>query len=432
MIRAGYSLFLWLLLPLIALKLWLRSKREPGYSKSLGERFGRYAHAAPAPVIWVHAVSVGEVRASVPLVKVLRAEYPKCVILLTCMTAAGRDAIEQAYDGSVIGAFLPYDYPFAVRRFLDHFRPRLGILIETEVWFNVLAECRKRSVPVVLANARMSPSSARGYRRLSALTRPAFEGLAAVCAQSEADASRIASLGAHRVEVAGNLKFDVEHDPGLIEAGAALKRSFGGRKVLVLASTRDGEEALLLDSLKRQGFPPDLVLVVVPRHPQRFDATAALLSSAGFAYARRSERALEAGEAVLLGDSMGEMPTYYACADVAVVGGTLLPYGGQNLIEACAIGIPVIIGPHVHNFSEAARLAVASGAAVQVADADQAIGAALALLEDPVRRLAMSGAGLGFCAMHRGATKRHVAAIEKVCPPDFEARSTASATARRC
>ena len=413
MLRTVYSLVLWLAFPLLAIKLWVRSKREPGYSKGLGERFGRYKVVTTAPLIWVHAVSVGEVRASVPLVTALKSEYPEHVLLLTCMTASGREAIDQAYGESVLAAFLPYDYPFAVRRFLDHFRPRLGVLMETEIWINLLAECRRRSLPVVLANGRMSSNSATGYRRLSALTRPAFESLAAVCAQSESDANRIASLGAHHVSVSGNLKYDVQPDARLLAAGVELKRSFRQVKVLVLASTREGEEALLLDAL-RDGLAGDTLLIVVPRHPQRFDEVATLLAVAGLSFARRSRGESAAGKNALLGDTMGEMPIYYAAADVAIIGGTLMPYGGQNLIEACAIGVPVVIGPYVHNFSEAARLAVDSGAAIQVADAGEAIRSAVALLGDPVRRATMGKAGLAFCATHRGATGRHIAAIREL------------------
>ena len=421
MLRSGYSLFLWLAFPLLAIKLWVRSRREPGYSKGLGERFGCYKIEPNAPLIWVHAVSVGEVRASVPLVTALQKEYPEHVLLLTCMTAAGREAIEQVYGESVLAAFLPYDYPFAVRRFLDHFRPRVGVLMETEIWFNLLAECRRRSLPVVLANARMSSNSANRYRRLSALTRPAFESLAAVCAQSEPDANRIASLGARHVSVCGNLKFDVQPDARLLAAGVELKRLLEQKKVLVLASTREGEEALLLDALRGR-LAEDTLLIVVPRHPRRFDEVAALLAASGMSFARRSRGESTVGKKVLLGDTMGEMPIYYAAADVAVIGGTLLPYGGQNLIEACAVGVPVVIGPHVHNFNEATRVAVECGAAIQVADASDAIRSALALLDDRARREIMGKAGLAFCATHRGATGRHIVAIQDLLILDMETR----------
>jgi 3-deoxy-D-manno-octulosonic-acid transferase len=332
------------------------------------------------------------------------------------MTAAGRDAIDQAFGQSVIAAHLPYDYAFAVRRFLGHFRPSVGVLIETELWINLLAECRRRSIPVMLASGRMSQKSARGYRRLSGLTRPAFEGLAAVCAQTEDDASRIAALGAHHVSVAGNLKFDFVPDAGLLGAGGVLKSAWAPRKAILLASTREGEEIPLLQAFlaRRSGAP---LLIMVPRHPQRFESVAALITAAGMTYVRRSRREPIGPADVLLGDTMGEMATYYSAADVAIVGGSLLPYGGQNLIEACAIGVPVVIGPHVHNFSEAVRLAVEAGAAVQVSDAGEAIGVALELLGDPARCAAMGAAGLAFCAAHRGATAKHLAAVKSLLRP---------------
>ena len=415
MLRALYTAFLWLALPWIAFRLWLRSRKEPGYASNVAERFGVYTGKPGQPLLWIHAVSVGEVRASVPLVAGLKAAYPDYSVLVTCMTAAGREAVGQAYGDTVLCVFLPYDYPFAVRRFLDRFRPRLAVLIETELWINLLAGCARRSLPVVLANARMSADSARGYRRFAALTRPAFEGLAEVCAQSEADANRIAALGAHRVSVAGNLKFDVEADARALEAGAAFKSTLGGRRVLLLASTREGEERLLLDAFCARRTA-DVLLVVVPRHPRRFDEVAAAIAAAGLPLARRSRGESITGASVLLGDSMGEMPFYYAAADVAVIGGSLLPFGGQNLIEACAIGVPVVIGPHVYNFSEAARLALECGAAEQVPDAAAAANEALALLENPMRRKAMGEAGMALCASHRGATRRHLAALRKHLP----------------
>lgn len=423
MLRAGYSLVLWLAFPFLALRLWLRSRREPGFSRGLAERFGSYKIDSSPPLIWVHAVSVGEVRASVPLVSELRRSYPSHGLLLTCMTAAGRDAIHLAYGKSVLSAFLPYDYSFAVRRFLDRFQPRLGVLMETEIWINLLAECRRRSLPVVLANARMSSKSARGYRRLSALTRPAFESLCAVCAQSESDANRIASLGAHHVSISGNLKFEVRPDSRLVAAGLELKRAFGLRKALVIASTREGEEALLLEAF-RASVTDDLLLILIPRHPRRFEAVAALLAEKGFSFARRSRGESESGKTVLLGDTMGEMPTYYAAADVAVIGGSFLPYGGQNLIEACAVGVPVVIGPHAYNFSEATYAAVQIGAAIQVATPIEAIRSALGLLGDPVRCEIMGKAGLEFCDLHRGATARHMEAIHDLLPLEATPQGT--------
>ena len=410
--RLSYTLVLWLALPLILVRLWLRGQREPGYRHALGERFGRHAPAgiAQVPVIWVHAVSVGEVRASVPLVRALQAEFPGGEFVLTCMTAAGREALDQVYGDSVRKAWLPYDYPFAVRGFLDATRPALGVLIETEVWINLLAACRARSIPVVLSSARMSARSCRGYARLAPLTRPAFEGLAAVCAQSEVDATRIASLGAHRVTVAGNLKFDVLPDAAQAAAGATFKVTLAGRPVLLLSSTRDGEERMLLEALAPR-LPARTLVVVVPRHPQRFDEVVALVAECGLKAARRSRGEAVQDIQVLVGDTMGEMPFYYALADVAVIGGSLLPLGGQNLIEACAQAVPVVIGPHTFNFSQATRAAVAAGAAIQVEDANGAADVASRLLAEPGRCAAMAQAGLALCAEHRGATARHLDAI---------------------
>lgn len=411
--RAGYTLLLWLGLPLILSRLWWRSRREPGYAKGVSERFGRYGPKPDRPVIWVHAVSVGEVRASVPLVNALRAEYPEHSVLVTCMTAAGRETIEQAFGANVLAAFLPYDFPFAVRLFLDHFQPRIGVLVETEIWINLMAECGRRKLPMVLASGRMSGRSGHAYRRLSGLTRPAFESLAAVCAQSEADATRIASLGAHQVGVAGNLKFDVVPDPAMLVRGAELRRSLGDRHVVLLASTRDGEEDLLLGAFAGR-MPPGTLLMVVPRHPQRFDEVSSILEARGLKVARRSRGDDASCADALLGDTMGEMPAYYSAADVAIIGGSMLPYGGQNLIEACAIGVPVVIGPHVQNFSEVVRLAVEAGAAIQVTDSVGAVEAVLALLGDKARRDRMGSAGVDLCVAHRGATARHLAAIGRL------------------
>jgi 3-deoxy-D-manno-octulosonic-acid transferase len=347
---------------------------------------------------------------------VLQAEYPDHAILITCMTAAGRDTIDLVYGNSVLSAFLPYDYPFAVCRFLEWYRPRLGVLVETEIWINLLAGCRARGLPVVLASGRMSQQSARVYRRLSVLTRPAFESLSAVCAQSDADANRIASLGAHHVGVTGNLKFDVTPDPVQEAVGGALKRSLNRRCTILLASSRDGEEAIMLKEFAGR-LSTEVLLIIVPRHPQRFEAVAAMIEEAGFSVARRSRGEQPASADVLLGDTMGEMALYYSAADVAIIGGSLLPYGGQNLIEACAAGVPVVIGPHVHNFSEVVRLAVKAGAAIQVGGAASAAGVALELLQDPVRRVAMGGSGVKLCAGHRGATARHLATIRRILPP---------------
>ena len=406
--RALYTLALRGLAPLIPLRLWWRGLREPGYRRHVAERFGYYKDALERvggphggkPLIWLHAVSVGEARASAGLTRALGEAHPECDLLVTCMTAAGRDTLKELHGESVQVAWLPYDYPGAVHRFLEHFRPRLAILLETELWPNLLAACAEFGVPVLLANARMSKKSAAGYRRLGVLARPALGALALACAQSEEDAARLRALGARRIEVAGNLKFDSAPDEAKAAAGRAWRERLG-RPVLLLASTRDGEEKLLLDAM-----PPwdgKLLVVVVPRHPRRFDEVAS------FAQSRRTRNEIpSAQDRVYLGDTMGEMDFYYVAADVAVIGGSFQPLGGQNLIEACAAGVPVVLGPSMFNFAEATRLAVDAGAALQAEDAADAIGKALRLLSDPAERERMGAAGRALCQAHRGATRRHL------------------------
>ena len=403
--RALYTVFLRLALPVILIRLWLRGRRERGYRDAVTERFGIYATEKPGKLLWVHAVSVGEVRAAAPLVRALQELLPDHRVLLTCTTAAGRETLKRLYGDTVLAAYLPYDYPEAVEGFLAHFRPRLGVLMETEVWPNLLAGCAQNGIPVLLANARMSEKSARGYRRWRALSAPAFGSLAAACAQSAADAEGLRSLGARRVEVTGNLKFDIAPDAGQLAAGRAWRAALG-RPVLLLASTREGEEAMLLKELPGN---EKILVVVVPRHPQRFDEVAQ------WAQSRRTLQPSPApGDRVYLGDTMGEMAFYYAACDVAVIGGSLAPLGGQNLIEALAAGTPVVVGPSMFNFADATRLALDAGAAIQAANAISAIKSALELLKDAAKRARMSEAGKKLCEMHRGATARYLAVCREL------------------
>lgn len=407
--RTIYTVLLHAALPWILLRLWWRGRREPGYRQGIAERFGASALAPKPKLLWVHAVSVGEVRACAPLVHALQRENPDHDVLITCLTAAGRDAAKQVYGESVLLAYLPYDYPWAVRRFLEHFRPRLGVLVETEIWPNLMRACAQLGVPVILANARMSRKSVQAYQRLRWLSRPAFASLGAVCAQGPADARRLRRLGAANVSIAGNLKFDIEPDPDKAAEGKSFRAALRHRKVLLLASTREGEEEQLLGEL---GAKDDGVLIVlVPRHPRRFGEVAALAARLGFTLARRSlGEAPHQGRRLYLGDTMGEMAFYYAMCDVAVIGGSFEPLGGQNLIEASAAGVPVVTGPHMFNFADVTRLAVGTEAALQVPDAAAAVRAARSLLEDPERCARMGIAGKRLCAQHRGAAERHLAA----------------------
>jgi 3-deoxy-D-manno-octulosonic-acid transferase len=416
--RCAYTLLLYLLLPAVLLRLWWRGRREPGYRRHLAERFGRYPAPPLAGCIWIHAVSVGETHAAQPIVERLAARYPGRPIVMTHMTPTGRAAGEQLYGGRVRRCYLPYDFPATAARLLDHFRPAIGLVMETEIWPNTISACRARAIPLYLVNARLSEKSAAGYQRVRALSLQTFNALTGIAAVSESDAGRFRSLGARNVTVTGNIKFDLEPDPQLVERGLRWRSLWGAaRPVLLLASTREGEEALLLDVLGRLDVP-QLLTVIVPRHPHRFDEVAALLAAGGIAYVRRSSDATpDAGTRVLLGDSMGEMSAYYAACDVAFIGGSLRPYGAHNLIEACALGKPVLIGPSVYNFQEDVELGVAAGAVIQVADAAAAANEAGAMLNHPERARVVGEAAARFARSHRGAVDRLFALIEGDLPP---------------
>ncbi|WP_416336500.1 lipid IV(A) 3-deoxy-D-manno-octulosonic acid transferase [Dechloromonas sp. A34] len=405
MARLLYSLFLYLATPLIWLRLLWRARRQPEYLQHLGERYGFYGQPAPDRLIWVHAVSVGETRAAQPLIEGLLVRWPEHRILLTGMTPTGRGAGRQVYGERVIQAYLPYDYPGATDRFFRHFAPAFGVLMETEIWPNLLAAARSRRVSVMLANARLSARSARGYGKLDALVRPAFAALSGVAAQTAGDAERISERGAAMVEVSGNLKFDVTPADEQIELGRQWRAVIGQRPVWLAASTREGEEMLILEAW-REVKVADALLVLVPRHPQRFDEVAALLRQHDLKTVRRSTGLPAADTEVWLGDSMGEMAAYFTLADLAFIGGSLLPLGGQNLIEAAACDCPVLVGPHTFNFLQATEDAIAAGAARRV-DSPAALGAAVnELLGEKTGLASMRQATGQFAAAHRGAAQR--------------------------
>jgi 3-deoxy-D-manno-octulosonic-acid transferase len=415
-----YTLTLWLLLPFVFVRLVWRARKQPEYLQRIGERFGFYSMHSNKPVIWLHAVSVGETRATQSLVTRLRIHYPDHQILLTHTTPTGRAASEHLYGDSVLRVYLPYDYPFSVNKFLLHFRPQLGILMETEIWFNLIHACHLQSVPLLLLNARMSEKSEQGYARFARLTRNALGELSATAAQTADDAVRLTSLGAKNVSVIGNLKFDIDPPSSMLELGRELRKQFGStRKILLAASTREGEETLLLDVLHDFAIP-DLLLVIVPRHPQRFNAVEKLLEQRGIPFLRRSNivqadktdgdylpcQSVPAEVEVVLGDSMGEMFAYYTATDLAFIGGSLLPYGGQNLIEACAVGTPALVGPHMYNFAEATRLAVSAGAAIQVSDVAELVEESKRLFDNPVAQNDMHQQCVKFVASNGGASEK--------------------------
>jgi 3-deoxy-D-manno-octulosonic-acid transferase len=406
-----YNAVLWLGTPAYLVRLWWRGRKEPVYRKRMGERLGRYARPprrGKGGVVWVHAVSLGETRAAAPLIEALRREFPSMRLLLTCSTATGVQAGLELLQPQDDQAWFPYDTPGAVWRFLKRYRPAVGVIMETEVWPNILLAAHRMHVPMVLANARLSVRSQRKGRRFDVLLRPAVASFTRVLAQTARDAQRLRESGARLVEVCGNTKFDITPPAKMLARGLEWRQLLP-RGVVLMASSREGEEEGLFDAWR--GLPtPRPLLIVVPRHPQRFDDVAAMAQAAGFTVALRShwaDRPLpEAGDAdVWIGDSMGEMPLYYATADVALLGGSFAPLGGQNLIEAAACGCPLLMGLHTFNFEEAAQLAIEAGAAARMKDIGSAVRRAVALVDDP-RRNEWVEQALAFAATHRGANER--------------------------
>jgi len=445
--RVLYSLLTYAAQPWVRRKLARRAKLEPLYGERVEERFGHYDNAVDlaswpeggasgAPVVWLHAVSLGETRAAAVLLARLRETLPGMRLVLTHGTATGREAGKALLQPGDVQVWQPWDTPAAVGRFLARFRPEVGLLMETEVWPNLVAGCAQRGVPLCLVNARMSDKTYKESLRLRWLAGPAYRGLLAVWAQSEADAQRLCALGAPVQGVLGNFKFDATPDATLLARGRAW-RAGAGRPVLMFASSREGEEQMLLEVLK-QKWPISLVesaraapeiianqsgksagllfqLLVVPRHPQRFAEVAELFVDAGYTVSRRSQwgEAPETAD-VWVGDSLGEMALYFGMAHVALLGGSFAPLGGQNLIEAAACGVPVFMGPHLYNFTEASTLAAEAGAALECADIALAVIEAVATATDATRLQVMQDAALGLGAAHRGAamkTATEVAAV---------------------
>jgi 3-deoxy-D-manno-octulosonic-acid transferase len=424
MIRRLYSLLIYCAVPFAFAGVLWRGVRDRSYWQGLGERFG-WGRSNPTGSIWLHAVSLGEMSAAAPLVRALRSRYPENPLVLTTATPTGRARARSSFGDSVDVRFLPYDTPGAVARFLDGIQPRLGIIMETELWPNLFRECERRGVPLVLASARLSAKSVARYRRLGSLFRGIFSANSLIAAQTAVDAERFIAIGAQsaRTRVIGNIKFDMELGAGVIDRGRALRSSLGGaRPTWIAGSTHAGEEELVLaahEELRadRADARADALLLLVPRHPDRFASVAELLARRGLRFTRRSSGILpDAATQVVLVDSVGELAALYAAADVAFVGGSLVPIGGHNLLEPAALGVPVLTGPYQSNGKDIARLLLEQGAALQVDDARE-LGATLAgLLADPDERRRMGAIGQQIVESNRGSVARLLELIEPLLP----------------
>lgn len=420
--RTLYTALFHLGLPLIAVRLWWRARRAPAYAKRIGERFARGLPPMVKGGLWVHAVSVGESIAAAPLVRALLERYPDLPITLTCMTPTGSERIRALFEGNprVQHCYLPYDLPWAMGRFLDHVQPRLGIIMETELWPNLVNQCARRGIPVALANGRLSARSARGYARFAGLTAPMLQQMNLLAVQTETEAQRFRDLGARpeAVTVTGSIKFDLHPAADLPERAQALRSQWQalGRPLWIAASTHQGEDEIILAAHRELlRTHSDALLVLVPRHPERFAQVATLVEQAGLSLARRAiNEAVGAGTQVLLGDTMGELLLLYGTADIAFVGGSLVPNGGHNLLEPAALTKPVLSGPHLFNFQDIAdRLTEAK--ALQVVD--DAIGLADAvrnLIELPQAARRMGEAGLAVMRANQGALERLLQALGKL------------------
>ena len=423
MMRLAYTVALYCAAPFLVGRLFWRGLRNSAYWRRFGERFGLGARiAAQHGCVWIHAVSVGEVQAAVPIVKALKSLHPDETIVVTSTTPTGAVRISKAFGGGVVHRYFPFDFPGSVARFLDRVAPRVAIIMETEIWPNLLAQCRRRGVPVVLANVRLSERSAAGYRRFRSLFAPALGGVAAIAVQSGEDARRIASIGASPdvIDVTGSTKFDIPMLASLREEAAALRRTWGSsRGIWIAASTHDGEETLVLDAFEQvlDGLPGSL-LVLVPRHPERFREVAAHVRRRGIEPVLRSRRPMDcSGAQVFIGDTMGELPLFYAAADVAFVGGTLVERGGHNMLEPAALGLPVLFGPHVFNFAEISRRLLDAGGARTVSDSASLGRAVIDYLRDADLRHATGAKGRAFVEGNRGAGIRVLAMISPHLEP---------------
>ncbi|HCG38008.1 MAG TPA: 3-deoxy-D-manno-octulosonic acid transferase [Pseudomonas sp.] len=418
--RTLYTLLFHLGLPLVFLRLLWRAWRAPAYSRRIGERFAIGLPPLRSGGIWVHAVSVGESIAAAPMIRELMARYPQLPITVTCMTPTGSERVQALFGDSVQHCYLPYDLPWAAARFLDRLRPRLAVVMETELWPNHIHQCARRGIPVALANARLSARSARGYARFARLTAPMLAKLSLIAVQTEAEAERFRLLGARRecIEVTGSIKFDLTIDPALLTRATDLRGQWAAleRPLWIAASTHAGEDEIILAAHRQLlAEHPQALLILVPRHPERFASVFELCRKEGFVAARRSrDEAVSAATQVLVGDTMGELLFLYALADIAFVGGSLVPNGGHNLLEPAALGKPVLSGPHLFNFLEISAQLRDAGALQEVENATELASAVDTLWKDLPYAERMRAAGLTVLKNNQGALERLLAGLQRL------------------
>lgn len=414
-----YTLIFTLALPLILLRLIWRGFRAPAYFHRWDERFG----AAPflsdkKAVIWIHAVSFGEVEACRPIVQILRNEFPNHQILITTMTPTGSARVKHLFAETVAHCYLPYDIPFAINRFIGRTHPQFGIIMETEIWPNILTICQQKNIPIILANARMSERSAKGYQRFPKFIKTTLQNLPLIAAQSEQDRQRFSQLGADikTVHAIGNLKYEISLPASLMEQAEAMRSMWdSNRPVWIAASTHEGEEEIVLNASRqiRAQFP-ELLVIIVPRHPERFDRVSALCQRAGYKTLRRSEhRPCSSDIQILVVDTMGELPLFYGASDIALIGGSLMPHGSHNLLEPAALGRAIITGPHYFNFNEITEQFLQAGAATKVTDSSSLAETVLTLLQDSKKRAEMGEAGRHLISNSQGASQRLLNLIKR-------------------
>ena len=409
--RFLYTLAMFLVTPLLVLLRLARGLRSQSYRGRWPERFGLFDAPGLAGSLWVHAVSVGEVNAAEPLIKALQHSYPNAPLVITTITPTGAARVQQLFGDSAFQVYLPYDLPFAVRRFMNRIRPRLALIVETEIWPNLYFACHRRGIPLMIVNARLSARSMRGYKPLRRLASSALACVDLIAAQSRTDAARYRLLGAdpQKVLVSGNMKFDMPIPAGAVAEGAAMRGHWGARRpVWMAASTHEGEELPLLEAhLKVLQRLPDALLLLAPRHPERFRLVEHTVRSLGFKVATRSVEGVPAAvHQVFVIDAMGQLMPFFAASDVAFVGGSLVPTGGHNLLEPAALSVPVLVGPHTFNFEEITRSLLEQGGAELVPDVEQLGPAVLRLLLDDARRARMGEAAQQVFERERGAVQR--------------------------